>query len=137
MKEIAISLSRAELLAAKACSAGMTWFDTWPRLYDGDQEIVVLWSPLAMVWSLANPNSNQRSMARWLIDNGLLPMWSLSGAYLSGAYLSGAYLSGADLSGAYLSRADLSRADLSGAYYPGGALPGGWVRNKDGFLVRG
>ena len=147
MKEILVTLSLADIKAKGACQPGVDWYFAMKRAFGcGKKPLRIKWSPLSMVWALSNPDADQRGFARWLIDDGLLPMWSLKGANLTranltGANLDGANLAGADLTGAYLDGAYLTGAYLDGAYLdgayrPSNSVPDGWERDADGYLTR-
>ena len=113
MRYPVLTLRRAELVAAGACSDWLATFDEVCRLRGDDHapwvrrggvsrrdptRLSVELTPLAQVW-LAR---DERGELGWLRELGLMGPAALIGADLSGADLRGAYLRGADLSGAYL-----------------------------------
>lgn len=136
MKELHVPIHRDELVAARLHPDYLAVFDALPRLYDGDQEVVIVWSQLAMVWALSHPGRDTRWCFWMMMHHAILPTWSLAGADLTRADLTDAHLPGADLTRANLMDADLTRADLTGAYYPRGDVPAGWTRNSNGYLAR-
>ena len=110
---ITVTISREELEAADACEGGLELFG---QISQGLDTITVEWTQLAQVWlSVAYPE-----FARWLYNQGFVPLLSLYGANLGGADLYGANLGGANLGGAYLYGADLE----------------GWERGPDGYARR-
>ena len=143
MRYPVLTLRRAELVAAGACSDWLATFDEVCRLRGDDHapwvrrggvsrrdptRLRVELTPLAQVW-LARDG---RGALGWLRVLGLMGPAALIGADLSGADLSGAYLiradlRGADLRGADLIVADLSGADLRGAYLRGADLSGAYL----------
>ena len=68
--------------------------------------------------------SDLRKYIGWAFVRGIIPLWSMQGAYLEGAYLRYAYLGGANLRDANLRGANLGGANLGGAYLEGANLEG-------------
>ena len=148
MRHPTLTLRRADLVAAHACSEWLGIFDAICALRGDDraplvrrggvsrrdpQRLRIELTPLAQLWMARDAHG----AVSWLRDRGVLgPVCAprvqasgidLSGANLCGAYLSGANLCGADLRGAYLRGAYLSGADLRGAYLGGADLRGAYL----------
>ena len=156
-----LTLRRADLVAADACSKWLAVFDEVCALRGDDaapmvalrgrrsgrvrhvrdaSRIRVELSPLAVLW-LCLPIVGSGSAWAWLRAKGVvgganlsradLSRADLSWADLSWADLSWTDLSGANLSGANLTGADLAWADLTGANLTGANLTGANLTGAD------
>ena len=126
-----LTITKKQLEDISVCSEGV---DAFVRYAHGDR-LCVEWTLEEQIAMICSP---LRKYFTWGHDNGVFPLWSLSGANLSGYDLWEANLSGADLSGADLSRADLSwaslsKADLSGANLSGANLS--WANLSGALLI--
>jgi len=131
---ITISITKAALVAAKACEGGLALYETIKAYQDDVRReegkaprrgVLVRWTRLHSIW-LA---TGAPDMASWLVDQGIVPQVCLPFANLDGANLRGANLRGANLDGASLRGANLDGADLRGANWPRDkAPPAGWEK---------
>ena len=105
---VLVSITRAELESAGACTEGIDLYDACCRRFKGGVRKVKVdrWEPIHTIWLLrAYP-----SFWSWLVSKDLIPRANLYGA-------------------------DLSRANLYGAYRGTDPAPAGWlVRN--GYLQK-
>jgi hypothetical protein len=99
---ITVTISKAALRRARACSDGLKLFDELKAMYDAQRAadgkparkgITVTWTRLHALWlATAHPWA-----ASWLRDEGIVPAISFNGANLDGANLVRANLDGANL----------------------------------------
>ena len=152
MRAPTLTLRRADLVAARACSEWLGIFDAIcalrgddraPLVRRGDmsrrdpQRLRIELTPLAQLWMARDA----KGAVSWLRERGVLgPVYAprvqasgvdLGGANLIGANLRSANLRSADLSGANLIGADLSGANLRGAHLYGADLGGAWRWSDD------
>lgn len=145
MTHATLTLRRADLVAARACSEWLAIFDAICALRGDDraplvrrggvsrrdpQRLRIELTPLAQLWMARDAYE----AVSWLRERGVLgpvyaprvqaPGINLGGANLGGANLRGADLRGANLYGANLLGADLYGANLRGAYLGGADLRG-------------
>ena len=147
MKAPVLTLRRADLVAARACSEWLATFDAICALRGDDRaprvrrggvsqrdpsRLRIELSPLAQLWMARDA----QGAVTWLRDRGVIGPVYAPRVRAEGIDLRGADLYGADLRGADLGGADLGGADLSGAYRWTSDPPvPGWVQ-RDGVLSR-
>lgn len=103
-----MKITKKQLIALDACSLVDCFEDVVGSTgWEGD------WTLAHQYFLLAHPEA--RKGWGWLVNQRVIPAWSMSGADLRGANLCEANLYRADLRGADLYRADLRGADLRGA----------------------
>ena len=113
-----ITLFRSDLEAARACGAGLQFFDALVAHKKKRDRLTVTWTPLHGLWLAVGAPG----FSAWLRDQGLIPTPNLRSANLGGADLGGANLRSANLYGANLRSADLGGANLGGANLYGADL---------------